>query len=200
MSDLQCPARLVLVRHAEPEYETLGLSDDGGSLTRRGRDQGRALGRALAADRIAHVWCSPMARSVQTAELAAAALGVDVTVRNDLREVSVGDLRGRDDEVMATWRRWIDGDLDERLPGADTGHELVDGLARVIEEVADVHRGEAVLVVSHAGLLGLGVPLLAAGLDRDHAREHPLGHTDGVRCEIDADGLHCVAGSWGPMV
>ena len=92
MSDLQCPARVFLARHGEAEYETELLMDHGGSLTTTGRAQARELGEKLRSERIAHVYSSTMSRAVQTAELAAGVLGVEVTVREGL--VELGARRG----------------------------------------------------------------------------------------------------------
>lgn len=78
MSDLQCPTTLVLARHGDAEYESLSLAEVGGSLTTAGRRQAVALGDALAGRRVAHVWTSTLARAVQSAEIAAARLGVPV--------------------------------------------------------------------------------------------------------------------------
>ena len=51
MTDLQCPARLFVARHGEALYESELLSDSGGWLSPRGRDQSRDLGSRLAAER-----------------------------------------------------------------------------------------------------------------------------------------------------
>ena len=85
---------MLVARHGEAAYETGLWSDDGGSLTARGRGQARDLGRRLAGE-VTHVWTSPMARAVQTAKLAAAEIGCDVTVREGLREFGVGVQAGR---------------------------------------------------------------------------------------------------------
>ena len=96
MSDLQCPTRVFVARHGEAEYETDLVCDDGGSLTALGRQQARELGASLSGERIARVWTSSLSRAVQTAEIAAGVLGVDVVVREGLREYGVGDLAGAD--------------------------------------------------------------------------------------------------------
>ncbi len=43
MSDLFCAATVIVARHGDAEYDTDLASDDGGSLTLRGRDQCRQL-------------------------------------------------------------------------------------------------------------------------------------------------------------
>ena len=86
MSSLHCPARVYLARHGEATYETGAVSDGDGQLTPEGRAQARRLGETLRGERIARVWTSPLARAVQTAEIAAGVLGVGVVVRQGLRE------------------------------------------------------------------------------------------------------------------
>lgn len=166
MSDLQCAARVFLARHGESGQESPLLSDAGGWLTPRGREQSRALADLLAGERIARVWTSDLARAVQTGEIAAAGLGVDVVVRAGLREIGVGD--------------------------ADA--EVVERIGSVLEEVADVHRGESMLVVSHVGAIRAAVPALARNLDPVRARELPLPDCGVVALEGDADGW--VVRSW----
>ena len=137
MSSLHCPARVYLARHGDATYET-GVSDGDGQLTPHGRAQARGLAELLRGERIARVWTSPLARAVQTAEIVAGRLDVDVVVRQGLREyaasVYTGDPEGFED-------------VEARMRG-------------VLQEAADQHRGEAVLVVSHAGAILASVPPL----------------------------------------
>src|SRR5436190_6983124 len=120
MTDLQCPARLFLARHGEAEYETELLMDHGGSLSAVGRAQARELGEKLRGERIAHVYCSTLSRAVQTAELAAAVLGVEVTVREGLGEFAVGDAYGKPAGTgifLEEMQRWVAGDVEATYPG-----------------------------------------------------------------------------------
>ncbi len=190
MTALQCAATLVVVRHAEAEYESSEWDDEGGSLTLLGRRQAAALGESLAGRRVAHVWTSTLARAVQTAEIVAARLGVGVTTRRGLCEFSSGDLSSetRDlDPFLETYQRWVGGDLDVRLPGGETGREIADRFGDVLREIADAHPGETVLVVSHGGAIGLGVTAIAR-MDVERQR---LGNCDTVDVLADADGWVC---------
>ena len=198
MGDLQCAARLFVSRHGEAEYETALLTDAGGWLTPDGREQSRRLADALAPERVARVWTSEQSRAVQTAEIVASRLGVDVVVREGLRELSVGDAAGTDgvpDPFAATFAAWLGGDLSACIPGGETGAEVVDRVSAVLAEVADAHRGESVLVVSHGGAIRTALPVLARNLDPARAIELPLSECGVVAVEGDADGW--VARSWG---
>lgn len=181
---------MIVARHGEAEYEAPTWAEEGGSLTLLGRRQAAQLADALAGSRVAHVWTSTLARAVQTSEIVAARLGVGVTTRLGLREFEVGDHRGvplEEDPFVETYTRWLEGHLDERIPGGETGREIADRFGDVLREVADAHPGETVLVVSHGGAIGLGVPAVA----RMDAPQQRLGNCDTVEVLADADAWVC---------
>jgi broad specificity phosphatase PhoE len=192
VSDLQCPVRVFLARHGETEYETPLLMDHGGSLTARGRAQARELGEALRGERIAHVYCSTISRAVQTAELAAAELGVEVTVREGLVELALGEALGLpadSDYFDEAFDAWVAGDVGARGPGSETAAEIAARVRPVLDDLADRHRGEAVLVVSHAGTI---VATLAA-LAFVPGRTSFVPNCGYAVLEGDADGWRMVA-------
>jgi probable phosphoglycerate mutase len=197
MSDLQCAARVFVARHGEAHYESELLSDAGGWLSPLGREQARVLAESLAGERIARVWTSDMARAVQTGEIAAARIGTDVVVRTGLREFGVGDAAGTNgdpDPFAETFAAWLDGDLTARIPGGESGREVVERYEAVLDEIADAHRGESVLVVSHGGVMSMVLSALARNLALSHSRDLPMPNGGIVALEADADGW--VARSW----
>jgi broad specificity phosphatase PhoE len=194
MTALQCATTMVIARHGEAEYESPTWAEEGGSLTLLGRRQALELAEHLAGRRVAHVWTSTLARAVQTAEIVAARLGVGVTTRLGLREFDIGDHRGvplEEDPFFDTYGLWLAGQLDERIPGAETGREIADRVGDVLREIADAHPGETVLVVSHGGAIGLGVPAAA----RMEVPLKRLGNCDTVEVLADADAWVCTR--WG---
>jgi probable phosphoglycerate mutase len=191
MSSLQCPARVFVARHGEAEYETDLCTDDGGSLTALGRKQARELAELLQGERIARVWTSSLSRAVQTAEIVAARLGVDVVVREGLREYGVGAIAGTDaDErahVGAAFDAWVEGDREATIGGGERVEDFVGRVTRVLEEVADEHRGEAVLVVSHGGAILAALPPLV-GIAPARARGLTLPNCAAIEVEADTSG------------
>jgi len=87
MADLQCAATFLISCPGEVERDS-EVPDDAGGLTLRGRVQARELGRVLRDAHLSMIYCSSMARAVQTAEIVAAEVGVPVRVRDNLRESS----------------------------------------------------------------------------------------------------------------
>ena len=135
-----------------------------------------------------------MARAVQTGEIVAARLGVGVTTRHGLREFGVGEHAGEPldvDPFLQTYLRWLGGELDVRMPGSETGREIAERVGAVLREAADSHPGETVLVVSHGGAIGLGVPYVS----RMDAEQTPLANTATVEVLADADAWVCTR--WG---
>ncbi|MBS2938740.1 histidine phosphatase family protein [Nocardioides sp. J2M5] len=197
MSEAPAPARLIVARHGEAAYESELLSDAGGWLTTLGREQARRLGEDLLPAGVTRVWCSPMARAEQTAEIAAAVLGVDVVVREGLREFGVGVHAGaaaEPDPFRPTFMAWLHGDLDARIEGAESGNEVVARVGSVLDEVAAAHAGGAALVVSHGGSICLAVPVLARNLAPFHAGDLPLRNCEVVDLVADRAGL--LARAW----
>jgi probable phosphoglycerate mutase len=183
---------MYVARHGEAAYETQLITDDGGTLTELGRAQAAELASSLAARNITHVWASSRSRAVQTGEIAAAALGCGMTVREGLREFEVGAFAGHpvsdQDPLASTFRAWLAGDLDVRVDGGESGSELVARVRTVLEEVAGRHEGEAVLVVSHGGAMGVGLPALATNLPGAIILDTPLPNCGVVELSVDGNG------------
>jgi probable phosphoglycerate mutase len=198
MSDLQCPATLLIARHGEAGPEADGWpSDDGSALTDDGRAQVRLLVAQVRQRRIAEVVSSTMRRAVQSAELAAPELGVRCTVTDGLQEFPMGDPDGagpQDPRAHRVLDAWVRGDLSAAMPGMEDGHAVVRRFRQALETIADSHRGETVLVFSHGGVMSLAIPRLAVNLRAESAVPWSLPHCVAAEVEVDADGWRVV--SW----
>jgi probable phosphoglycerate mutase len=138
-----------------------------------------------------------MSRAVQTGEIVAARLDLAVSVRHALREFSVGSYAGQaaePDPFRPVFEDWLDGRLETPIPGGESGAEVVERMGGVLDEIADGHRGEAVLVISHGGAICTAVPQVALNLERRFPQSRPLGNCDVIELAADADGW--VARSW----
>ncbi|NMM23020.1 MAG: histidine phosphatase family protein [Phycicoccus sp.] len=196
MSDLQCPATLLVSRHGDAGYAVEGvMSDDGGALTDKGRDQVRHLVERVRSRRVAAVYSSQMGRAVESAELAASELGLRALAVDGLQEFSVGDLAGvgiHDDRAQQVFGAWLHGDLAAAFPGAEDGQAVVKRFKGALEEIADRHRGETVLVFTHGGAMSLAIPRLSFNLRNDLAAQRFLPNCVPAEVEIDADGWRVV--------
>lgn len=191
MSDVHCPARIIVARHGEPAYERPEMGVSGGSLTAVGREEARALGERLRSERVAGVVSSELSRAVQTAEIAAGVLGLPVQVRERLQEFSLGDYLGRDYEPAVFHQvlgSWLKGDLEPSVPGGETGRQVVDRVMPVLDEMADQFRGETLLAVTHGGVILALFGLLAPGSPYAPTHEDDVPHAASYVFECDADG------------
>lgn len=158
--------RILLIRHAEANYETEGNGESGGSLTPVGREQSRRLGEQLEALGPTIVLCSELSRAVQTAEIAASVLTIPVEVRVGLEEYDVGDERGRpyDPGVFEPLLlHWLHGQLSAGVSGGEDGHAVSRRMFAVLEDAASRYSGQTVAVVSHGGAINAVIGSIPPG-------------------------------------
>ena len=198
MSDLFCPATLLVARHADAEDgHPLHLSDDGGWLTDKGRQQARSFAESLRDRRVARVFTSTMGRAVESAQVAGEVLGVGVVELEGLRELAVGDLAGRDSddpELRSVYDAWRHGDLGRTVPGGESGEQVVTRYREALLEIADLHRGETVLVFTHGGVMSFVLPRIATPVRHDLVEREFLPNCEPAELEVDADGFRVL--SW----
>jgi broad specificity phosphatase PhoE len=144
-----------------------------GDLTDRGIAQASRLASTLrAADRrYGLLVCSPLRRARQSAEIVSAGLRLPVHAElEDLREVNVGDLDGRNDAgswrvYEATLTQWRSGQLGRRFPGGESGHELAARIGRALRSVAAQAGPEDAIVIAHGASIRAALPLLTGQPD-----------------------------------
>ena len=150
------PTRLLLLRHGQTELSVERRYSGRGNpaLTEVGRQQATAAARYLAQrGGIAAVFSSPLQRAYDTAATAAKALGLDVTVDDDLIETDFGAWEGltfaqaaeRDPDLHRRWLR----DTGTTPPGGESFDEVLDRVLSVRERIIATQEGATVLVVSH---------------------------------------------------
>ena len=150
------PTRFLLLRHGQTELSTQRRYSGRGNpaLTDVGRRQTEAAAQYLAQrGGIAAVITSPLQRAYDTAAKAAKALGLDVTVDDDLIETDFGAWEGltfteaaeRDPELHRTWLR----DTSITPPDGESFDSVLGRVQRVRGRIISEHAGETVLVVSH---------------------------------------------------
>ncbi|WP_330347600.1 histidine phosphatase family protein [Streptomyces sp. NBC_00582] len=185
--------RLLLVRHGQTPTNVHHLLDTavpGPGLTDLGGRQAAALVDALADEDIGALYASTLVRTQLTAAPLAAARGLDVLVREGIREVFAGDLEMQpgDSEQAARYMRtvfaWAEGDPDLRIPGGESGAEFLARYDRVVAEAAA--GGHAtVALVSHGAAIRSWAAARARNIDVPYAAAHRLANTGTVVLEGD---------------
>jgi broad specificity phosphatase PhoE len=161
--------RLLLCRHA----------DTGNAA------QADTLAQALAEQRLAVVYTSPLARAVDTARrIVAAPIVVD-----DLREIELGEVAELQFEQYPVdlQAALLASPASVSFPGGESYEELRTRVVGALEQIVARHPGDVVTVVSHAGAIRsalatwLGVaPDASFRLDQSFAALNVIDWTDGV--------------------
>lgn len=199
--------RLILVRHGQTVANVAHQLDTlppGAPLTEEGERQAEELGRGLSSSRLAALVSSTALRAQQTASPVARATASGLEIVEGLHEIQAGDLEGRSDEeahrrFIEVYREWHRGNLAERLPGGESGH---DALGRYLPQLDELRAGylhegsdRDVVVVSHGAIIRLAVSAMS-GIDRAFADSRYLANTEAVTLAPTADGgWDCV--QWG---
>lgn len=184
--------RLYLVRHGQTASNVGGYLDTtvpGAPLNDLGLEQARLLVDSLEGLTLEAIYASTQQRAQQTAAPLAAHRGLDVVVREGLREISAGELEMRNDEdaVRSYFMRFgafAAGDLKAGMPGGETGADVLGRFNAVVEEIAT--RGvEAAAIVSHGAMLRTWSGYHCANLDVDFVMRNPLTNTGVIVVEGD---------------
>ena len=168
---------IVLVRHAQPDWEPGGRAVDDPGLTPYGHAQARCLAEALAGERFDTVLYSPLQRVVETAAPVLERLGARGHPQSWLREMGIRTLEGSTTEQVREYfqhararelAHWWDG-----WPGGESFRHFYERVSGGLEGLlAEQHRiaihGDAtqrlwqipdpdrrVLVVAHEGTIAV---------------------------------------------
>ncbi|MFY9488320.1 MAG: histidine phosphatase family protein [Solirubrobacterales bacterium] len=186
--------RLLLVRHGESEWNADGRLQGQADppLSSLGRVQAAHMASRLADESIDLVVASDLQRAMDTASALAAAIGMAITPREDLREVDLGSWTGVSRaEIEAAdpeaWRRWrIEG-----IEGWDNGERYAEAMGRVggaITELAGRWDGKTVVAVTHGGCIRLATCHLLGMPAAELGRIMSIGNASITEFLVEADG------------
>lgn len=154
--------RFILVRHGETllnrEFRYIGTGDY--LLSEHGRLQAEQLAEALSGLPIAAVYSSPLQRAYCTAGLIATKHALEAKVLTSLVEGSFGSWEGmsraevlarspQDEQQLLAWEQ------DPKLapPGGESITMIYERVLATIEQLAQTHTEQAIVLVSHAGVI-----------------------------------------------
>ena len=191
--------RVFLVRHGSTllsaEDRFAGVTDV--ELSDEGRAQAERLAKRLSGLRIAAIYCSPMKRTVETADILARPHNLTPISKDGLREIDHGrweglrrkDVKTRFPEEFAAW----EADPFTFAPqGGETGITVLARARPVLHDLVTAHEGQLLLVVSHKATIRLLISNLL-GFDprgfRDRLNQSPaclnvLDFTDPLRARL----------------
>jgi len=172
--------RLHLIRHGVTTSNTqriyMGRSQE--SLSTDGRWQARELARRLQEQELDAIYCSPLRRARETADIVAQPHRQEVRLDADILELDLSRWQGRPaDEIAAAdaeaWQIWCVDPARLAIPGIETFDSIGERVRRFLSRVRKNHANGSVAVVSHDGVIRMAV-MEALAISWGHYRSLPL--------------------------
>jgi broad specificity phosphatase PhoE len=141
------------------------------SLTERGRQQALQTGEYLSGMHIDGIFCSPMKRAHETAQIIAGQLQMELTVLDEFRELNVGDLEGMDftDENWVIYHdvtnQWYAGNTQASFPNGEDYSAIWDRTKRGYLKILQNHENSNFVIVGHGGIFVATLKAFVPGLE-----------------------------------
>lgn len=164
--------RILLVRHGitESSERILAGRTSGIYLNDEGRKQVQRLNAHLSCRELAVIVSSPMERTVETANILAAAEGVNVEVDSRFNELDFGAWQGTTFAKLMEYPLWAEYNQYRsihRPPGGESVIEVQGRAWKGIQSLCERFGQSTVLVVSHADVIR-SILVLALGMPPDN--------------------------------
>ena len=151
---------MYFLRHGETTYSQTGgycgiLDPD---LTDEGTQMAKAFATAYQEIPWTAIYVSPMKRTIATAQPLCQAVGLDMQLRDGLKEINYGQWEGKTSEYVKEFHldeyiKWMTEPAWNAPTGGETSVEVSSRSALVISEIEAKYSDGNVLVVSHKGTI-----------------------------------------------
>ena len=179
--------QLLTMRHGETDWNSRhkmqGRTDIG--LNELGRMQAMEAGRNLREGSVDLVFCSPLVRARQTAELVIGNRDVKIKVDDRLTERCFGEWEGKSftsEERLEFW----DCELNSGRGGVEPVLEMLARVDDFLDEMQSRYNKNKVLVVTHGGVLKLISGRLNDELGTLGCRKFSVGNCEVVTYELNS--------------
>lgn len=191
------PCTIYLVRHGETEWNVKRLIQGHGDspLTKLGIKQASNTAEKLKNVHFDQVFSSDLSRARDTAEIIAQERNLAIKMTEFLREKAFGDYEGREYDIFRTELKEYSENFAQltsrekwnfKYPTIETDAEVIERLIRFLREVALAYHGRNVLVVSHAGIIGLLLIHLGVW---DYSDQHTKKIGNASYLKLESDGI-----------
>ena len=168
------------LRHGETESSRIGgyCGDLDMELTPEGRQMSEDFAAGYKSLQWSGIFCSPLRRCQDTARPLSAAVGLEIQIRDGLREISYGQWEGKPPEEVSRrfhdeYVRWMADPGWNRPSGGERGVDVARRSASVLNEIERKHASGNVLVVSHKATIRIMLcSLLGIDVGRYRDRIH----------------------------
>ena len=149
-----------LMRHGEIESNNkriyAGWNDE--ELTWTGKQQIKTASKKLAVLEIDAIFCSPLKRAVQTAQILSNDLGVEYFTESSFQELKLGNWEGKSEKLIrkiyaTEWQTWNTRPTELVVEGRETLGELHERVLGGVRKVRDAFQFDSPLIVSHVSII-----------------------------------------------
>lgn len=200
--------KLYFIRHGESEANVLKEFSNRGvkhGLTTKGKTQTKKLLRDLKAETIHKIYCSPLLRAIETAQMISDDKNVPYEIEYALKEFDCGVLEGRSDEaswdlffsLLDDWllyEKW-----EKSIPGGESFFDIKNRFLPFIENITNQfgQTDQNIAIVGHGGTYMCALPLILGNIDLKFALDNLLKNVSFVKAEMVENQLICR--KWGVM-
>jgi phosphoserine phosphatase len=202
LEDVLVAMRAIVLRHGQSSFNVQGKiqgRSDRSVLTEKGQKDAGAAGRALAGIDISAIYCSPLQRARQTAQIAISGLEtpLDLQPDPDLMEIDLpfwenmiqAEVKEKYPQEYQTWKNQPHKfTLDDRFYPVLSLYEQA---TKFWQRVVSQHQGQTILIVAHNGI---NRALISTALGISPDRYHSIQQSN---CGIS---ILNFAGGWGEQV
>lgn len=164
---------LYLIRHGETDWNKAGRIQgrQNISLNENGIKQAEDVSKILKDIKIEHIYCSPLHRAIQTAEIIAKNKGIGIEKIEDLQEICFGDEEGRTKEQIVDRYgeefyekfSYTTDDLDSSYNNGETKRKVADRFSGAVANILKTTKYNCVAVVAHGFVIRLFLLLNGLG-------------------------------------
>jgi 2,3-bisphosphoglycerate-dependent phosphoglycerate mutase len=153
-------AVIYAVRHGETEWNLVekmqGHMDS--PLTNNGIKQAQFVADGLASKKIDILFSSDLGRAIQTAEIIASRLSLEINTDMRLREHNLGIFESLtktefEERYPEEVKQFYTHDPDYVIPGGESMRQRFNRCIECAEEIVRGHEGKNILIIGHAGVL-----------------------------------------------
>jgi len=155
---------IIFIRHGENNYtrnKRLAGRLPGVHLNKHGKAQAKSLADRLKYISIKAIYCSPLERTVETAQPIAEALNVEIIYSNNLLEVDFGEWQGKtlsSIQKQYLWKYVQNSPSMTRFPNGESFLDAQNRVIKQIEEINDKYAPEDnILCISHCDIIKLAI-------------------------------------------
>lgn len=165
---------LLIVRHGETAWNAADIFRGrvGIGLSENGFKQAELLSAFLSQKKLQAVYCSPLNRAMQTAQVVARPHGLTPMPTENLTDLDFGEWEGVSRQEIKTrykeiYEKWLERPDLEQIPGGESLSDARKRSLSAIDEIMTKHKDTAVAIITHRVVAKI-LECALLGLDNSH--------------------------------